>query len=119
VLDANQYTGTYPIKGGAPVALSPQIGGGPSTAAPGSDPADYGVNLKVTALIFFTAANGTAALRNTIVDLQQHPPAIAENLSGPLAAQTFATNNNIEIGIVGGDLDFNLKGSVIAGNTVP
>ena len=112
--DPTLYDAHYPEVSAAPVPLSPQIGGG-VIGTPGSDPADYGINLTVKALSIFTAASGTGAVRNAAFDVT----GAALPLSGPSGNQTFTTNNNLALTITGGNFDYNLKGSVILGNTVP
>jgi hypothetical protein len=115
-LFANSYNGHYPEVGGANIGISPGIGGGPSAASPGSAPADYGANISLKALGgLVTVANGTVALRDFGLDVHPTSPL---PLSGPLSAQTFDTNNKIELGLFG-NLDYNLKGGVLLGNTVP
>lgn len=109
---ANNYTGTYPIKGGSAQLLAPAIGGG-TTTTPGSDPANYGVTLKITALGgLVTAANGNAALRQTTVDIAQIVPGSAQALSGSLSTgATFTTNGTVGLDITNGNLDYNLTGN--------
>jgi len=117
-LDAGVYTGTYPVKGGPAVPLTPQPGGG-IIGTPGSAPADYGVSLKITAVIF-TAASGTAAMRDAILDVVQHLGVPNQALGAPVAGvQTFTVKNNIDPKIASSNFDYNLKGAVVLGNTVP
>jgi hypothetical protein len=117
-LDAGLYTAHYPVAGGAAVPLAPQIGGGTDNA-PGSDPADYGVAISLKALGIFTAASGNAALRNAVADISQTGGILSQALIGAPGTQTFTTTGGIGVALTGGDLDYNLKGAVVLGNTVP
>lgn len=117
-MDANIFTGTYPEVSAAPVPLAPQIGGGAS-GVPGSDPADYGVSITLKALGLFTAASGNAALRNAVADLQQNTGILNQALIGTPGTQTFATTGNIGVALTGGNLDYNLNGATVLGQTVP
>jgi hypothetical protein len=118
--NAGLYTGLYPVKGGAAVPLSPAIGGG-VVGTPGSDPANYGVSVKITALFgLVTVANGVAAMRDTVLDVQQTVPLTSNALTGSLGGtQNFTTKTAVSASIDNSNFDFNLKGGVLAGSTVP
>jgi len=120
VVTGNNYTSKYPIVGGPAVPLTPAIGGGVSTTTPGSDPGVYGVSLTLKALGLFTAASGTAALRNVEIDYSQTVPGSSQALTGSLSTgASFTTKATVGLGIEGGDIDYNLKGAVVLGQTVP
>jgi hypothetical protein len=118
--NAGLYTGLFPVKGGAAIPLSPAIGGG-VIGAPGSDPANYGVSTKITALFgLVTVANGTAAMRDTILDVVQTVPLSSNALTPSIGGtQNFTTKTNVSAQIDNSNFDFNLKGGVLAGSTVP
>jgi hypothetical protein len=118
-IDASNYTSVYPVKGGTAQALSPALGGGTSGNAGTPAPANYGVSLKVTAVIF-TAASGTAALRNSVMDVIQNTGVSSVPLGAPVGGvQTFTAKNNVQPTIASTTFDYNLVGSVVLGNTVP
>lgn len=116
-LNGINFNAKYPEVAAAAVPLSPMIGGGPNTTTPGSDPAVYGVSIKLLAFGVLTAANGTSSLRNLTTDITNAAGPVA--LVGAPGTQTFTTAKTIGIGITSGNIDYNLKGSVILGNTVP
>jgi hypothetical protein len=119
-INANNYTGLYPVKGGAAVPLSPAIGGG-AIGTPGSDPANYGTSVKITALFgLVTVANGTASMRDTVLDVAQTVPLSSNTLTPVVSStQNFTTKTNVSAQIDNSNFDFNLKGGVLAGSTVP
>jgi len=117
---ANNYTGTYPVKGGPAVALTPAIGGG-AIGVPGSDPANYGAAVKITALFgIVTVANGTAGVRDSVLDVNQTTPLTSQTLSSPLGTTaTFTTKAVVSPEIAQLNFDYNLKGGTLAGSTIP
>jgi hypothetical protein len=106
----SNYTATYPAKGGAAVALTPAIGGGPiNTTATGSDPAAFGVGISLSYL-GTKLTSGTAALRNGVLDVQQNTGVTSQALSAPVAGlQSFTVKSNIAPTIVNADFDYNLR----------
>jgi hypothetical protein len=117
-LDASVYTAHYPEVSGAAVFLAPQSGGGAS-GVPGSDPADYGASITLKTPSLVVAASGNAALRNAVADISQTGGILSQALIGTPGTQTFTTTGNLGVALTDGDLDYNLKGAVILGQTAP
>ncbi|HEY2839983.1 MAG TPA: hypothetical protein VGJ26_12585 [Pirellulales bacterium] len=116
---AGNYNTLYPEHSTASFPLSPAIGGGVSTAAPGSDPANFGIAIALKALGILTVASGSAAERDGVYDIQQLSPATSEQLISSGAELKFDTNGLIGLAATSGNLDYNLKGSAGLGSPIP
>jgi hypothetical protein len=111
---AGIYNAKYPEVANPAVPLTPAVGGG-IAGTPGSAPANYGVAITLRAFGIITAASGTGAMRDVVMDVGQNGLVTSEALSGLVGNQTFVTSNNVALGMTGGNLDYNLIGSVSLG----
>jgi len=111
---AGLYNAKYPEVANPPVPLTPAVGGG-IAGTPGSAPANYGVAITLRAFVVVTAASGTGALRDVVMDVGQNGAVTSEALTGLVGNQTFVTNNNVALAMTGGNLDYNLIGNTSLG----
>ncbi len=117
-LNAGLYNSKYPPVANPPVNLTPAIGGGTIGGPSGSDPANFGVAVTLKALGgLVTAANGTAALRDSVYDVAQTVPATNAALTPSGPDLKFNTSGNLSISQPQGTIDYNLIGAL--GTTVP
>ncbi|HEY2895169.1 MAG TPA: PEP-CTERM sorting domain-containing protein [Pirellulales bacterium] len=113
-ISAGIYNAKYPEVANPAVPLTPAVGGG-IAGTPGSAAANYGVAITLKALGFITAASGTGAMRDMVMDVGQNTGVTSEALAGLVGNQTFVTNNNVALALTSGNLDYNLIGSVSLG----